>query len=302
MIFVGVTRFSVFQPQSVEWHASKAANLNEKKEEYLSYLYSDYRMMFRLHVFINLSLPILEKGSQGHDYIHVVQYSSVMPSKFLRPLKEAEQRYKFLKLVEVSEDERYERVWSEVKLFFRPKFKEGKLVFGFFNLDDDDLLSVTFFNQMSRYITEDNIGSYVSLGLGATGYYNYDDKKLEVAKLCYNPKINIGLLAVSYFNGDGFFIPRRGSHKLVDQEAPLILDSRAISFFWIRSVHQDTGLYDKKVSSSEGLKKNLEKYKRQLTASHLVSHFPSLASKRDFVHHFCHKVTRKVKSIFRKFL
>lgn len=302
MIFVGVTRFSVFQPKSVEWHASKHADLDISRKEYLSYLYSDSRMLFRLHVFINLSLPLLEKGSKEFDYIHVVQYSSVMPKKFLDQLLDAEKRYNFLKLVEVNEEERYERVWAEVKAFMLPKFKGEQLVFGFFNLDDDDLLATSYFEQMKQYVLARNVGSYVSLAQGATGYYNYKKEKLEVAKICYSPKINIGLLAISYFNGDSFYIPRRGSHKFVDQDAPLILDSRNISYFWIRSEFQDTGISDKKVASAKGLKAKLEKYSRELPTNHLVANFPSLASMSDQYIYLLNKSKRKIKSIVRNFL
>ena len=110
-----MTRFSVYQPKSTEWHAS---NESVERDAYLEYLYSDDRMSFRLHTFLELSLPLLERACIGFNYIHVVQYSSEMPEKFLKILKLAEEKYTFLKLVEVNQVDRYTQVWDVVKEFF----------------------------------------------------------------------------------------------------------------------------------------------------------------------------------------
>ena len=274
MIFVGMTRFSVYQPNSVEWNASSG---NTDSSEYLDYLYSDERMEFRLHTFLELSLPQLSEASKGFDYIHIVQYSKIMPEKFRKELLAASEKFPFLKLIEVEPETRYDYVWDEIKKYFDAKSLSGQTPFGYFNLDDDDLLSTDYFEAASKYIKKDNVGFYLSFGLGLTGYYDFERRKLESLRSCYHPKINIGLMAISSYDGNEFFIPKRGSHTTVDHYSPLIIDSRSYKFFWIRSLQQDTTLL--KTNEREviaKIKEDLDRHKEIAKPSELDLYFPAL--------------------------
>ena len=201
-----------------------------------------------------------------------------MPTKFVKALKKAEAKYGFLKLVEVDTSERYERVWAAVREYFDTLKIEQKTAFGFFNLDDDDLLSIDYFKDASSYINNDRVGYYISFGRGGTGYFDFSKKVLESARYCYSPKINIGLMAISSFDGKNFYIPKRGSHTLVDQVSPLILDSRSIKFFWIRSLFQDTGLTkDNEEARIRKARNSLRRYKRDMGEDIIATSFPTLS-------------------------
>ena len=77
-MFVGQTRFSLFQPGSSAWKASSSDSaLNE--ESYRDYLYSEERMESRINIFLEHSIPTIAQAAKYHRIRHIVSFSESLP-------------------------------------------------------------------------------------------------------------------------------------------------------------------------------------------------------------------------------
>jgi hypothetical protein len=238
--FICYTRFSVFHPDSIEWNSSK--NITNKKDfraDYISRLYSESRLAVRAKIFFGLSLPSIAKGIGSNNFVHIIQYSDILPKKYRDMLLEAEKNYPFIKLDLVREDARYD---GYSKIISETIERSGEECFGLFNLDDDDLISTDYFERVSKHVHPKNIGFIVSHGLGLSALYDDKTGLLKNLRQVYSPKINIGLLKICGYDEKNkkFSYPVQGSHTEIDRYNTTIIDSRENAFFWIRSVGQDT--------------------------------------------------------------
>lgn len=242
MLFIGHTRFSLFQPNSTAWFASNNSQF-KNEDDYREYLFSDVRLAPRIELFLNRSLPILARGSVGYAYYHVLSYSSLLPSQYRNLLIDAAERYPFLVLNEYVEGHCESNAHQLARRLFSTEH-DGRISgepIGFFRLDDDDLLSVNYFRDMSKHVTPENIGSRVTFGRGLTALYR--DGNFENYREVYRPMIAIGLLEVGTVDRTGKVItPPDVPHTQSDRHGPVILDSRNISFIWTRHDNQDTAL------------------------------------------------------------
>ena len=239
MLFIGHTRFSLFHPDSGAWHASKGTRFSSA-EEYQEHLFSDARLAPRADVFINESLPQLEAAIGAHDVLHVVSYSDLLPTRYEDALKRAADRYPFVVLDRHSgrsASNSPEKVAAEAVAATRPVGG----VFGRYRLDDDDILPVTYFDQVAPHLTPEHVGWMVSLGSGFTGirmgggYYDL--------RRAHYPLVALGLLSICKFSVAGKFTgPVSAPHESSDRANPVILDSRKPGYFWGRHPLQDTAL------------------------------------------------------------
>lgn len=236
MFFVGYTRFSLFQPKSAAWHASKNA---EDAEAYRAYLYSEGRMGPRAEVFFGRSLPQLDKAAAGHEVRHMISYSAEMPEKWRDMVLEAGDRYPWLLLDEYQDGQGGHNVNRVARDMMRERGAPMG-VYGSYRLDDDDLLPVDYFDRVAAHMSDTTVGMYVSLGKGITAMYQ--DGAFTTFREVVHPKIAIGLLGVCRVEADGSWTAPAGyaSHARADEFAPVILDSRAPGFLWTRSPQQDT--------------------------------------------------------------
>lgn len=238
-VYFGCTRFSLYSPNSSSWQASKMS-----EDEYLNYLFDEKRLLTRLKIFNEYSLPILEKASLNIKLLHVIQYSPLLPEKIKLQLSEISRRYKFiyLELIDL-----YENPHLKFLEFIQKSMFDGSpLIFGYYYLDDDDLLSVNYFGDTSKYLNEIFVGYHVSFGLGVTAYFSED--KYDLFKLAYYPKLNIGILRVCKYDGKKITYPLTGNHTLIDRQSPIILDSTNVMWLWTRHESQDTGLNNSNLS------------------------------------------------------
>jgi hypothetical protein len=275
MAFIGETRFSLLKPESPNWVASNGSRF-QSPEEYRNYLFSDERLDVRCEIFFNVSLPQLQLAAAGVDYRHVVSYSDTLPIKYQRRLEQAEREFDFLILDRHSSGTVGSSSLSIARDIFGPDGSgAGGRPFGWFRLDDDDLLSVDYFQQMLPYITEANAGMQVSLGSGLTALAS--DGCFYAPRISYSPMIAIGLLNICMFdNQDKLIRPIEASHNKSDRYNPLILDSRKISYLWIRHVTQDTSLRSAELGPADQLLLTLKE----------LSSFPRVASMDDVVRAF----------------
>jgi hypothetical protein len=255
MIFVGHTRFSLFQPGSGAWQVSKGSRF-ESATEYRDHLYSDERMQVRARIFFQMALPQLARSAQGFDVRHIVSYSDTLPARYQQMLEDAAREYPFLVLDRCAARRSPLRPVDLVRKTVR---RGESVTFATYRLDDDDVLPTDYFAQVAPYVTDTNAGMMVSLGAGATALYI--DGDLYNIRRCYQPMIAIGLLNVCHISAAGEITePKVIAHSRSDRANPVILDSRDIGFLWIRHVDQDTSV---KIRPSR--EKTLERVREQMS-------------------------------------
>lgn len=235
MLFIGQTRFSLFEPGSRAWRLTRGSSEDDESvESYRENLFSESRMRGRSEIFFGHTLPTLDAGRQNFELIHVVSYSEELPRQYKRMLYDAEREYSWLRL-DLRTDAN--RKGDPIGL---AKNVAGKgVAYGHYRLDDDDILSTSYFQQMEKYVASPFVGMRVSLALGVVA-------ELESGRLV-NPReireVNAsqGLLEVNRFDERGKLeSPKRISHTKSDRVSPVILDSREISHVRVLHESQDT--------------------------------------------------------------
>ncbi|GAB3595750.1 hypothetical protein CFAEC_05350 [Corynebacterium faecale] len=266
--FIGHTRFSLFTPGKNTWKASRQAVSNE---EYAEYLYSTERLDFRKKIFLETSLPLLAQAAANHDLKHVVSFSSNLPQQYKKDLIDAGKKYDFIILDELPPET------PAVNWFDKAKntIETGE-VFATYRLDDDDLVSVNFFNHLSKYVDDAFVQMIVSFGSGITAIW--DGSQFKRPSLIHKPLLAIGMAEINKkIDETQFLSPAKGSgysHMVADRGNPVILDSRGLDFFWTRSNNQDT-LYKQDTSLQRIAEVNSEL--ENATSEQIESAFPGLA-------------------------
>lgn len=230
-MFVGHTRFSLYQPGSTAWHASNKTRLSTPVD-YRNYLFSPERLEPRMDIFLTMTLPQLDLAARGHNLRHVVSFSTYLPGKYRKQLEAAAEQYPWLVLDPCAVGE----------FPTDPLELAGVGMVGAYRLDDDDILPADYFDRMSPFVTEAHAGMFASLASGITAIYR--DGQLQFTRYSYVPMIAIGFLAIHEKRSDGTLVsPPPASHNLSDRAAPVILDSRAPGYIWVRHLEQDTNLH-----------------------------------------------------------
>ena len=193
--FLGSTRFSLYEPASPSWRLSRYIGKKDS-EEYLASLYSPSRMDRRVEIFFDHTLPIINEGSQGHHILHLVSYSEELPAKYSKHLENATKTYPWLRLDRRSAQN---RSGMSIDNWAKQAFNAGE-IFAEYRLDDDDLLATSYFDTVAGYLTPENVGKYVSLGLGLQAFY--DDGAFREPRVEHRPKIAIGLARICAITED----------------------------------------------------------------------------------------------------
>lgn len=255
-MFIATTRFSIYQPKSNAWIVSKAASdpLSEKK--YRDGLFDERRLDFRLGFLTNVTLPLLEKASKGHEFLHVIEYSSLLQPKYIEILNKIKAKYSFVRLNEYDENGVSKTNSTEIAVdYFKLKQLDRDALVASFILDDDDCISLDFFEKSKKYINKAFMGHAVSYGLGVYGVFDKDNKLVNVTQ-SYYPKVNIGLMRIGAYRHTHkkIVLPKAGSHTKFDRHMPTIIDSREVSYWWSKHTSQDTSNHDSYAKGYEGLK------------------------------------------------
>lgn len=244
-VFLGVTRFSIFSHGSSAWNLSKF-----EKDKYFNELYQEERMNVRFDIFFNKALPIYEKWTNKHNYIHVIHYSMVMPKKYIDKLKKYSEKYSFIVLQEVDESDLTEINYKELL----KNYDDVNLTV--FRVDDDDILSLDYLDKLSKY--SNYFGMIVSFGCGLSAYYN--GKEYTEFRECHHRFLALGMAFIGKYskNNNKVFLPRGGNHVEVDRFSPVIIDSTEPMFIWTQHKQQDTKVsyVDKSYKISQVLDKN----------------------------------------------
>lgn len=287
-IIIGVVRYSTFEPGSNAWRASKMAQ-EGGVEKYLDWLYSADRMDVRSSIFLDYSLPQLELARKGHDLVLVVRVSKELPSKYRDQLEDAANIYPFLRVSQLGDDDSQSN--DGMDRIARSIAGKSNPIYAAFRLDDDDLLSARYCNELARHVTVDCVGYGVSFGRGFTGHY--DSGQFRDLRVYNHRMFSAGLATICRASSaDGTtpegIHPALGSHSSADSRVPVVSDCRRPMF--LRSFHDsnDSELTD--LSAKNSLEMINDRLAGQLPISvddpSLVEDFPSVAaeSKRRLIY------------------
>lgn len=270
--FIGHTRFSLLAPDSPSWRLSRETKKASSFEDYKNALFDERRLTARADIFLNNTLPILDIARRQHELIHVVSYSNELPDEYRSRLEEAAAQYCWLKLD--PRDDGASEGLSSHKLV-RQNFKKGTH-YGFYRLDDDDILSSSYFDQASRYLKEPFQGMVLSLARGVQAFYK--NGEFLSPRIEHRPKIALGLMGVCYYTDSGKIVePKSISHTKTDLANPVILDSSEISYVHTMHATQDSGI----AKPDDDFERRLYNYLRQeslgAVSVKLEELFPSVA-------------------------
>lgn len=257
--FIGNTRFSLYEPNSSSWRATRQnKSRGGNGESYRASLFDESRLEQRAHIFFDISLPILDSASKDVNLVHVVSYSEELPAKYKRQLERAASEFPWLKLDLRTSQNR--KGLSLVK-YGAEVFGDGE-VFGVYRLDDDDILAPTFFRQCSQYLKPEFGGMVVTLAKGIQAFYS--DGRFYGPRIEYRPKIALGLLKICVTDPKGRVVqPKPVAHPRTDEKNPVILDAREVSYVHTMHLSQDSGV-DK---PSDDLGKRYRNYRQLPKAS-----------------------------------
>ena len=181
-----------------------------------------------------ISMPLIGEAAQNHEIRHVIQYSPELPQKYQARLRELASCYPFIVLSDVSDSSGASHPYTVAD-----SLTNGTGPYALYRLDDDDFLSPGYFEQASRYVSEEFLGFRVSLAAGATGIFN--GRTFETLRYVHRPNIAIGLAAIQGRNKNGDFVaPPASSHHHSDRVGPVIVDAQKCAYFWTRHEGQDT--------------------------------------------------------------
>lgn len=241
MLFLGHTRFSLYEPDSPSWRLSRS-DLGQDKIEYEKALFSETRLRERTRVFFEHTLPTLDIAAQGYRYVHIVSYSENLPSQYKKLLQLAVHKYPWLQLDERKMDSRSPARPTD---FLKGHLRNGEL-YATFRLDDDDILATNFFKRAESFVREENVGCVVSFGLGVQAYLQ--EGNFFAPRMEHRPKIAIGLLSIGRRSEKGkIYKPRAVAHTKSDLVNVVILDSREIGF-----IHTMHGSQDSAIDKQDG--------------------------------------------------
>ncbi|WP_044495903.1 glycosyltransferase [Nesterenkonia massiliensis] len=236
MQFIGHTRFSVYSYQSDKFAATRGKS---DEKSYRNWLYAPERMAPRTEIFINESLPQIQRAmGETHQVAHVVCYSPSLPDEYLSALQNAEHKYEFLHLYEVN---------SAVSGTAPPVeairavagWTDGQTQrLGIYRLDDDDLIAEDYFDRMARYGAAAEPGWRVSLGYGFSAIRSKGE--YYFARRDYHPMASVGMMSVAQLNPEGELEGLHDTaHQYSDTGGPVIVDSEHPGFFRTRHSGQD---------------------------------------------------------------
>lgn len=233
--YVGWTRYSAFLQDTGGLDLATKDRFPDA-DAYRAHLWAKDRMAARSHMFLTLSVPLLQAMRERHDYRHVVTYSPEMPEPWLSQLLEAAERYDVLVLRPVAAGAPVAALRDLLVADGRPS---GPAVW--FRIDDDDLLPTDYLDLIDAHVAHVGPGWAVCLGMGYDALWH--EGEIHHIRRKHRPTGSHGQAFSGWWDADAqaLSVPEPGNHRMVDRRSPTVVDSRPLA--WIRLSHawQDSG-------------------------------------------------------------
>lgn len=244
---IGVINFNTLcKKNSASFMCSRTYEWEKHKKRILDKSNID----FRLHVLINHSLPnLLNNIPEDVCLKIIILYSNLLEDNTKYILNNYASKFNEIFLESRSEEDYLNAIGSIKKcLIDNNKTNNNKTVlFASFRLDDDDILSTKYIENISKYITKDNINKFISFSNGIECLWK--DKSID--KLCFYNKefIAIGLSHIGLFDNRSFeFLTEPQtiycglSHFDIPKKYNHIIDDTPNMFIYSRHNLQDTSI------------------------------------------------------------
>ena len=156
------------------------------------------------------------------------------------------------------------------------KSAEEDRVVSVFRVDDDDLLSSDYMDQLSSYAKFEFFGMSVSFGLGVAAKYSqgsYCDFRILRRHLMSQGQATIGRFI---HKNRKVHLPSSVSHAETDLFRPVIIDSRYPAFLQTLHASQDTRASSIKESRVSVIDQELSKYKSVDDFDKFINPFPTV--------------------------
>lgn len=276
----GVTRFSLFDPDSPAWRLTRRGDWADA-EAYAQHLYSEERMGPRCDIFCDLAAPLYQQMAEGHSFRQMVLYSAIMPQRWKNRLAEAAERYPVLWLVESEEGS------PDVKSSLREHLREHSpgrdaLVFAF-RVDDDDLLSVDYLDQVEPYVTAQHHDHAISFSSGFAALYEMGSYTRVAPWHQRLSSMGQGSIGTWQARQEHLALTLIGNHNRTDHGRTVLLDGRHPTFLQTRHMGQDTAVKETEPLDAERARAALVAEFGRLPAvtdlQMLLERFPTLSGR-----------------------
>lgn len=244
---VGVVNFSTLCKKNSGSFISSREN---DWEEHVSRILKPERLMLRLKLFTELSLPLFdvqELKPKKEWFRLVVIISDLLPAEYKLQLKKAEAIRPWLTIEERSEND-----WLDAKgaikraLSDMVRDEEADVVpFASFRLDDDDFISTNFLKEVTEHVTKSNVNSFLTFSNGYKCVW--EKEKITNIVPVHMPLIAIGLTHIGLYNKELDCFSTKPetvfagiNHYELDKEHNVIDIETSAGFVWSQHSHQDT--------------------------------------------------------------
>lgn len=267
-----VIRFSIFDPEWGGWRATNSGAF-ESADDYRDWLWSETRMADRLNLFSTYAAPLYQQIAERHDFRVLLQHSADLPKRWTTELEDLSAAFPALRLTPIKR-------FREPRLEIHDDLRGDAAVSGpvvMLRVDDDDLISTDFVDQLSPYVDESHTGWCLSLGAGMAAQYMRG--RLSNFRLVHTPLIAIGQAFVGHYRrrDDRLSLPDLPSHRHAPMTMPSIIDSRQTSYVHVRHANQDSHLGDGgSDGSARAVSSKMSRLARVTDTTGLREKFPSL--------------------------
>lgn len=265
-----VVRFSIFDPDWTGWRATNSGTFTSP-EDYRRYLWSTERLDLRFDIFGRLAAPIYQRIAERHDFRVLVQHSPDLPG--LDRLADLARTFPVIVPMAVSGavDAR-----ETVRESLAKDGRTGDVVM--LRVDDDDLISVDFLDQLQVHVIPVHRGWCVSLGKGLAA--RPGGAGLTDFRLLHSPLIAIGQAYLGHYRRRGQHLDLSAllSHRTVPETLPTIVDSRSVAYIHVRHEQQDTRVGASADKVSGGIVRSMAKLPKFTDVSELEAKFPTLTA------------------------
>lgn len=267
-----VVRFSLFDPEWKGWRSTNSGTF-DSADEYRDWLWAPDRMEPRFTIFGEHAAPTYQRIAERHDFRVLVQHSHDLPDQWLDRLRDLERRYPALRLVPLPG-------WEEARdTVRRDLFRDGRTgMVVMLRIDDDDLISTDFVDQLAPYSGRRFEGWAVSLGLGLVG--RFTDGRITDLRHFALPLSSIGQAYVGRFDRrrKKLNLSPLQHHRKVSQVLPTVLDSREAAFVQVRHGLQDTRMGVAPDAAEDKVAAELKRLEKVAGSPTLRAKFPSLSN------------------------
>lgn len=256
--YFGATRFSLFMPESGDWRLTRSRGAVDPKR-YADELYSDERMSPRVSIFVSRLAPQLQEMSERHNYRHLVYYSPELPDKWANQLFEAAAAYPVLEPIQVDTLRIPTRHHISEIISSRGDTSEA-MVFAF-RIDDDDMVSRDYLDQIEPYLIPEHNGFAVTLASGYAGYY--EDHEYVEFRQRMDPMVAIGIGAIGTWDPtlQKLDLDLISNHRMTPFRRSVLMDAKRPTFIHTWHAGQDSVLAD--AGAPEGQEGRVAEYKRR---------------------------------------